>query len=258
MDLDIALDALKIVKSVFDEHGLTFTLAAGTLLGAVREKKFMGWDYDTDLSCSDTDFHKVPGVIAALNKRGITCFYSEMFRVIAIYYKGTTIDVDFWRDRGEYRVMALRYVWNRFGQILYAIEWLLSHRPSGGMRLCRANGVKMATFRYAACAVTSALPFALRKWMTSAVMRWARATGNPRGIVQVRNSVFSSYSQVELYGIPFNAPGDIDGYMTNQYGEDWRIPQKGWVYYDADGVIYSPSQIPDGRWDIVPLRPSRP
>ena len=43
------IDLLRQVKEVLNKHNIEFWLECGTLLGAVREGKFLVWEYDIDL-----------------------------------------------------------------------------------------------------------------------------------------------------------------------------------------------------------------
>ena len=52
------LELLKEFDRVCREHGLRYSLAAGTLLGAVRHKGFIPWDDDVDVYMSRPDYEK--------------------------------------------------------------------------------------------------------------------------------------------------------------------------------------------------------
>jgi hypothetical protein len=248
MDLEQALVTLRLVDDVFAEHNVLFTLAAGTLLGAVREGKFMGWDYDTDLSCSDEDSHKIPALAESFNARGVSVYYSEAFRCLAVYHEGVTVDIDFWRDDGQNRTMPLRFALNGLGKMIYFAEWVLLHRGTGGVAMSIKNKIKFARMRYILCNATDLLPFALRGAVAKGIRQLARLTGNPRGVVSVPSAFYSTYRKVPFNGAEYWAPGDAEGYLAHRYGDDWRIPQKGWVYYDEKGTIFSASQVPHGDW----------
>ena len=48
LDPAVAAERLKLVKRIFDEQGITFWIGSGTLLGAVREGRFIPWDDEMD------------------------------------------------------------------------------------------------------------------------------------------------------------------------------------------------------------------
>ena len=55
----LELELLKIFKSVCDSNGLYYTLAGGTLLGAIRHKGFIPWDDDIDVMMPRPDFERL-------------------------------------------------------------------------------------------------------------------------------------------------------------------------------------------------------
>ena len=54
-ELEAQLSGLLEVKSIFDELGIKMFLTAGTLLGAVREKDFIKWDWNISVAFFDSE-----------------------------------------------------------------------------------------------------------------------------------------------------------------------------------------------------------
>lgn len=52
------LETLKDIKSICDQHGFDYQLAAGSALGAIRHKGFIPWDDDIDINMTRKDFDR--------------------------------------------------------------------------------------------------------------------------------------------------------------------------------------------------------
>lgn len=56
---EIELDILKMFDSFCKEQDIKYYLAFGTLLGAIRYKKFIPWDDDIDVLVPRKDYNKL-------------------------------------------------------------------------------------------------------------------------------------------------------------------------------------------------------
>ena len=57
-------DLLCFVKSVFEEERIWYSLACGTILGAVRHNGFIPWDTDVDIYVKLPDREKVREILS--------------------------------------------------------------------------------------------------------------------------------------------------------------------------------------------------
>ncbi len=60
------IEMFELFKSICEKYGLTYYLAGGTLLGAVRHKGFIPWDDDFDVGMPREDYEKF--LVAAANE----------------------------------------------------------------------------------------------------------------------------------------------------------------------------------------------
>ncbi len=54
----VSLDILKDVQSFCESHNISYSLAYGTLIGAIRHKGFVPWDDDIDILIPRSDFER--------------------------------------------------------------------------------------------------------------------------------------------------------------------------------------------------------
>ena len=91
-EVETALYLLEGVVDVLEKTECDYFLDAGTLLGAVRDKKFIPWDHDVDLGLIYNTQKKIDELIIALKKK---------FYVRALKFKD---DPSIWKP-GKYRII---------------------------------------------------------------------------------------------------------------------------------------------------------
>lgn len=62
-------DILVAIDELCEKHGITYYLDSGTLLGAVREKDFIAWDDDADITMKREDYEKFLSVAEELPEK---------------------------------------------------------------------------------------------------------------------------------------------------------------------------------------------
>ena len=91
-EVNIAKYLLEGVVDILEEKKCNYFLDAGTLLGAVRDKKFIPWDHDIDLGLIYTNQLEIDELIIALKKN---------FYIRALKFKD---DPEIWKP-GKYRII---------------------------------------------------------------------------------------------------------------------------------------------------------
>jgi phosphorylcholine metabolism protein LicD len=101
-------EGLLLVKEAYKENNLEFWLDYGTLLGAIREKDFIGHDADMDLGTMFKSNDDVKNIEASLIKKGFSKyreFWLDGKIVEETYiYKGVNIDIFHYFQNEENRV----------------------------------------------------------------------------------------------------------------------------------------------------------
>lgn len=99
------LQTLKFMKEGFAEIGHDFWLDYGTLLGAVREKDFIGHDKDLDIGTMDFDDATKAKLVQILDKKGVKLYkqYEMDGKIIeqAFHYNGLHIDIFYYFQGAE-------------------------------------------------------------------------------------------------------------------------------------------------------------
>jgi len=200
-----AKNALKILLSVtkiLDKYDIAYYLDFGTLIGAVREKGFIPWDDDIDISILDNkDINKIPEVLKEIKKELKYRTYLITFEesINKRYKDKKTIyhnTIDF-AKKDDYQIAKIRS--NKF--------WRFGR-----------GATKMDIFF---------------KYEKDGYLYWF-ADGQVNRIAQ--EFVPKDLIEIDFYNIKCKIPKNYDEYLTNIYG-DWKTPNKEWIEKDGISIV---------------------
>jgi hypothetical protein len=242
------LYALECIYDAFEEYNVEVYLSAGTLLGAVRNGGFIPWDYDADLASKEESFCHALEASSLLLKKGFSIYYSDIWNTIGVYYRGITVDIDFYRSDVDFLTVQMKNINNFTGRVLYYLEWVIVFTSLSATRTNRINGVWMTFARDALIKTFDVLgrpaKIKLARWVSSL----ARLLNNANCVIQIPLAFVRPLASCNVFNKVWAIPGNFDDYLTLYYG-DWRVERKKFSYYDESAKPVSRALDGDRRWE---------
>ena len=228
------LRVLNEVKSLLDKEKIPFWLEAGTLLGAIRDKKIIPWDTDIDLAAFKTDFpdSRKRKLAQYLEKKGfIVHFFPNKIDIAA---KSSHLTVHLiYGPKGGY------FVWKRLGGndklglFLLKICKLANVSYYGKFRFS-FSGNYLLNLKTDLFKLITLIPKSVKnKFSEFALARLSNSDISGVYCLKIPTSYISKFKKIDFYGSSFNAPISHDKYLEEEYG-DWRSPPKDpkkWFWY---------------------------
>jgi len=225
MDEILGVKGLKEVKEVLDNHHIVFFLDLGTLLGAVRDSKFIGWDRDIDLGMVG-NIEEVMDAIPDLEKRGFWVNWDK-YPSGVVYGKGFSIvrpgchvELTVYEIVGEDAIRSRLAGTNPASRFLYEayVGATIMHGPIQYIK--RPN-----------------IP-SLNIPLLSKFIRWIyRASGVKEIGWVVPRGFFENFGKLEFYHTVYSVPSSPQLYLALHYGHDWRTPKRVWNYTKDDNCF---------------------
>ncbi len=230
------------IVQAFDNAGVRLWMDQGSLLGLVRDGKWIPWDPDIDLGVWRDDLAgKEWRILAALLRS------PREFRVkfrpsdIAIGTKKSKpaplpVQIAIYDRRGNRAVKPLS---------IPAEESI--HHPGKGARILASLGSRIAYIgRLGARSLVkssalerSRLLQRLLQGFIGLEIAGNRTKAKEKQWVNTEApaAFFETLKTESISGVEIPLPHDAEGYLAFKYGETWRTPRRDWRYWEQDGAV---------------------
>ena len=245
----VELEILEAIDSVCREHGITYFLDSGTVLGARRHGGFIPWDDDIDLGMPREDYERFLEVApAALGERFcVTCSRTNP-RQAALFAKvmltGTRFVTDETEEAGfdqgvfvdifSYDAVCAEsnaakrqrkccFMWQSISYLYHSKHIVVPHK--GAMGTIEAIACRVAHYAVRALFSPERINRGFDKVAIIAkddsesdmLMASSYAATEP-----FPKSMLLPPSVICFEGREFFAPADVEGYLRTQYGQTWN------------------------------------
>ena len=231
------LELLVAFRTICEEAGLWYSLAFGTVLGAVRHQGFIPWDTDADVYIRLEDKEKFREAFRSLKPKGITlidydrdkkCLQSHDSLVFENEELVGDIHLDIFPLVGAPSTEEEQV---KFAKRAYFMDRIIRSKYVN-INDCRPKNkpavflVKCALFFVPDTLLKKNIKYRETKYVYETAEFLMTPCGASNGREGVRREVFQSMINAEFCGELFKIPQDADTYLKKIYGEDYMTPIK--------------------------------
>ncbi len=247
MNLFDLIYVTETIHDIFAKREIPLYLSAGTLLGAIRNQFFIPWDYDVDIASKETSSETMGEIANDLSELGFSVYMSDIYNVLGVFYKGISIDIDFYRSEDDYLTMPMHGINNKIGKVIYYIQWMLAYKSLSPSYRNFKHDVWMSFFRDFLIKTLTYVPRFIRVKFLSKLDRFAIKMNNARGSIMIPRTLVMELEKLKIYNRIWSIPSRYQDYLTLFYG-DWMVERKIFNYFDVDSSAISKSQIVGRPW----------
>ncbi|MHA1372428.1 MAG: LicD family protein [Promethearchaeota archaeon] len=220
--------SLSEVKEILDRGNIKYWLDEGTLLGAVRDSKFIFNDTDIDFGMVSNEAKKVIKKITEIEKRG----YKVCVTDSSIYLSRDVvkIGIGFYRiENDKAWILFLKknpkmnFILKYFDRIADRAHYRDFHRG--------LPALEMLLYKL----MPKSLDYVVRKILFGI----CHIFGQRDYAMVLPKSTIEKFKIITFYGMQFAIPDLPQEYLRLIYGENWKIPNPDWKWSDVKAIDYS-------------------
>jgi lipopolysaccharide cholinephosphotransferase len=226
------IESLKNINSLFEKNGINIWLDTGTLLGAVRNKQFIPWDYDVDIGAWYEDIPKIINLKNEIQNQGFDLAFFEFKDYIKILNPDCEIDINLYHKKTNNATRSWYINKKTLGKTIDYLIWLfVMEKPD------YKKSTAPKTLTNTLLKVINKIPEHGRKKIQNQLEKIFLKIGCIKIDISIPSHYFENLSDLDFYNSKFKAPSPMENYLEYRYGANWKIPDKNYVYYKDDGSI---------------------
>jgi phosphorylcholine metabolism protein LicD len=231
IDEQKCVEVLREIKGILDEAEVKYWLDLGTLLGAVRDGKFIPWDNDIDLGTMYTESWKIIAQIPEFERRGFTVDMTD--NGLGIITEQVPISMIFYWLKEDNAWRLCITVNPKFHKITQYSRRLADRIL--GRNLASRTKMRYLRMKIAFALIPSFADNTIRKFLFS-VFKWL---GGKYCAFVIPKSYYEDLDSISFYDMTCSIPSRVHDYLSLYYGENWRIPDQKWAYPQYSAIDYN-------------------
>lgn len=230
------VELLRPVKEVLSKYNIEFWLDCGTLLGAVRNGKFIPWEHDVDFGAwqEKVSNNVKESISKELSNKGFDVYVAKNWITIK-KNEEIWLDINFYNLLNDKAIMLRLDPKNLIGKYLSVFLKTLSVPYYYKISFGKISLYLLS--RNISVVISRILPPLLRRQIAKIVSAVYKKMSSKGVSWIIPSKYFMNLSTMKFYGMEFKVPAKTEEYLIYRYGENWRIPRKDWITNRDDGTI---------------------
>ncbi len=240
---NILLKMLTDTNKVLNDHGITYWLDCGTLLGAIRDKQLISWDSDIDLGCWKTsdDYNVKCKLKKSFEALGYDVFITDHYlNIHSTDHPELNMDLNFYTIEGDDAVTPSSSLYpflnDRWSKLSNHLIKSVYSRKSFLKNYSKLTKSLFQLLIWVHNIIFSLFPARIKSKYLDSLISLRKKTSNHQAEV-VPRIYFEDIQYQEVLNGKYPVPADSESYLEYRYGANWMTPVKDWDTFTEDGTV---------------------